>query len=784
MAETPIGHEEIFGADVLAWFKQEIASANTALIEMEKNLQQVGIAAGKNLGKGNPNSAAEMKAQAQAIKEIEQAEKQLNDVRKAKLVLDNQEIKNSKELEKLKREKIKTKQAEEKASAANTRALGKEKDAYGKLSAEVAKLKRESQNLGAQMTILEKAGKQNTRTYSDLALKYKEVTAAASAADTNIKKIDSNVGNSQRNVGNYKDAIVGMYGALRIAANIIPGLGISGLLLVGWEALVAVVDFFKTSTDASAESVHLFREELTRLNTELSNVGASLLQNSIDADVSMKKLTTEAGEHKKNALDLMIKVDGEETKFRAEKSKRDKQYAEDLRSSETHIINDVIYDWTKRTAIQKAFKSNELTELAKHQTLISNLKRNAAEIDIKISADYINGVEKDKEKATKTELDYDKILRDLRTENLELEYERRKKTILDNYDDESKKFAGHTAILVELEIKKTRSLTELWQMREWSYEKIMREYAEQQKKELKLAEMKEDDPVFSKKVAYNIERHIKYVKHLKEQHKKELEEIINNAKAITDAIEKELDRRYEIKVAADNHDIDRANRNVEVQTQLAAAGRQNVLAEELAAADRAEQKKLDDAKKHAKEQEAVELGKLLIQLTAAYAKEGDTKNPEFKALATVLVTKGLANSIAGYFAGGVEDFKGKGTGTSDSNIIGFSSGESVVTAKGTAETPGLVTALNESGMDGATKWAMDNIYLPQFNSMNLVKSGRAGENMYGFQVLSSKLEEVKKSIENRPVSQNNLGRLSEWTERTHRKGIEIAVHHKKIRGRI
>jgi hypothetical protein len=54
-----------------------------------------------------------------------------------------------------------------------------------------------------------------------------------------------------------------------------------------------------------------------------------------------------------------------------------------------------------------------------------------------------------------------------------------------------------------------------------------------------------------------------------------------------------------------------------------------------------------------------------------------------------------AGLISGFFAEGVIDFKGKGTGTSDSNIVAISSGESVITAKGTQNASKMLTMINE-----------------------------------------------------------------------------------------
>lgn len=66
--------------------------------------------------------------------------------------------------------------------------------------------------------------------------------------DTQVKTLESTTGRSQRNVGNYgsafdkvKDGAGKAFGALRTLANIIPGLGIGGIFLAGFEAVKFLV---------------------------------------------------------------------------------------------------------------------------------------------------------------------------------------------------------------------------------------------------------------------------------------------------------------------------------------------------------------------------------------------------------------------------------------------------------------------------------------------------------------------------------------------------------------
>lgn len=77
---------------------------------------------------------------------------------------------------------------------------------YKELEAETRKLKNESKELAAQLLKLEKAGKKNTDEYKALEKQYKKTTKEAQEYDEALKEIDETVGDSFRNVGNYKDA--------------------------------------------------------------------------------------------------------------------------------------------------------------------------------------------------------------------------------------------------------------------------------------------------------------------------------------------------------------------------------------------------------------------------------------------------------------------------------------------------------------------------------------------------------------------------------------------------
>lgn len=86
--------------------------------------------------------------------------------------------------------------------------LNKGVTAYKELEAETRKLKNQSKELAAQLIKLEKEGKANTKEFADLEKQYQDTTKKAQEYDETLKEIDETVGDSFRNVGNYKDSIV------------------------------------------------------------------------------------------------------------------------------------------------------------------------------------------------------------------------------------------------------------------------------------------------------------------------------------------------------------------------------------------------------------------------------------------------------------------------------------------------------------------------------------------------------------------------------------------------
>lgn len=224
--------------------------------------------------------------------------------------------------------------------------------------------------------------------------------------------------------------------------------------------------------------------------------------------------------------------------------------------------------------------------------------------------------------------------------------------------------------------------------------------------------------------------------------RKRLEDQLKLTEMLNDAIFDGLDRRNKKQQDIQDQQLQMIEDSIQQQQNLAERGLDNTLAFEEKRRAESLAKKAELEKKARKQEQAQQLANVFLEFLKSYAKEGSIGAPA-KALAQTLIAKGLSDLIAGNFATGVENFKGKGTETSDSNLIGFSKGESVVTAKGTRENPGLVTAMNEGNV---MDYFREN-YLPQYHqnlSQDRSRKAQVSDAIYG--LLDKRLENLEKTI--------------------------------------
>lgn len=209
-----------------------------------------------------------------------------------------------------------------------------------------------------------------------------------------------------------------------------------------------------------------------------------------------------------------------------------------------------------------------------------------------------------------------------------------------------------------------------------------------------------------------------------------------------DLVDKQLAKESELRVQAFDRDIAERQRNITMQQQLAANGKKNTLAFEEKQLRKDERAKVEEQKKQIKIQENL----ALLKLVAGYA-EKDPNTALSKGLVDFAILKLKENS----FAMGVEKLDGPGTETSDSILARLSVNESVITAKGTKENPGLATAMNKGRVDEYFEQKL----LPDM-MLNMDVNKTTGENIYSslqYQKLtevSNKLDQVTEAIKSIP----------------------------------
>jgi hypothetical protein len=268
----------------------------------------------------------------------------------------------------------------------------------------------------------------------------------------------------------------------------------------------------------------------------------------------------------------------------------------------------------------------------------------------------------------------------------------------------------------------------------------------------------------------------------RKKREEELNELIQLEEMITDATFEGINKRLDLKEKALQQEGETIDRELQIQSERQLAGLDNTYAEvsRLKAENEAKQAEIEERRRKAAE--AKELADLFVEFTKAYAKDGNI-NAASKGLAQAIAVKAIADSIAGNFAEGVENFKGKGTGTSDSNIIGFSNGESVVTARGTAETAGLVSAINERGRDGVRDWAMENIFKPQLAAALIPEDSakyKAGAPDWIGSALLNELVDLKKTVKEKPEYYERVNEKEKVIESILKaNGITKVIKHKR-----
>lgn len=268
---------------------------------------------------------------------------------------------------------------------------------------------------------------------------------------------------------------------------------------------------------------------------------------------------------------------------------------------------------------------------------------------------------------------------------------------------------------------------------------------------------------------------------LRENRKTEI--IVTKLQEATQALSDELDRRQAIQNSNAQYQIQKTESLIQRQEDLAARGLANTLAYQQQQLDKQNLAQLDAQKRQAKRQEELQLVEALFNAYNAELKQTDpsgkpVNNPTTaagKALADVLLLKGLAGGIVQFAAEGNNDVQGPGTTTSDSIPFMLSKHEGVVKAEANMGNPGVVAALNAG--------TFDQMYMPKYDLETLNNTGNTAQNIANSVVIQKNDEIISllKEIKNKPVQQVEVDKLGNLIETVYKDGIKTVTKYKNRR---
>ena len=242
---------------------------------------------------------------------------------------------------------------------------------------------------------------------------------------------------------------------------------------------------------------------------------------------------------------------------------------------------------------------------------------------------------------------------------------------------------------------------------------------------------------------------------------------------VLQGIEQGTKRRSEIIQNGLNAEIKKQDEAVQRQQELAAKGLDNTLAYQEKKREELQAKLEREKEAERRREEALQLaGAFLGSYQSRLDNKQNTTQALAGALADTLIAKAISSTIAGAFAEGVENFQGKGTGTSDSNLIAFSHGESVVTAKATQQYSGLVTAMNKGLVDDYVK----QMILPDMDAPMKV-NGNSFQSAAIVYTLTKELGELKQAIKNKQEIKVNWNAQGERVEEIVKDGMKTVIKH-------
>lgn len=235
------------------------------------------------------------------------------------------------------------------------------------------------------------------------------------------------------------------------AAFLATPLGIFVALAAGVAAVgFAIYEFTKSEKD-SAEAIHIFNEAITKEREEINKLKASILETTIANDVLTKKESQNQADHLHQSIDSM--------KQEFEATEKHKQAIADLNKEYALKEAQSLKEQAAKRSAGDVFAGNGIPfyEEQKNKKLLeleSVFQEHLSEIRI-LSA------QKQQEISEKEILKDIKLRRDLITESITLEYDRKKQELINAATDEIEENKFSAGIIKDIQLKLSTDLKKL-----------------------------------------------------------------------------------------------------------------------------------------------------------------------------------------------------------------------------------------------------------------------------------------------------------------------------------
>ncbi len=640
MADKVVKHDDIIEDGV---FQPTIKEAQLLLVELNKieaGFKSISAATGKSISGNKLSNAKEIESLATDLKKVDDIEKGLNETEKARIRI-TQQITNATRAENLEVQKLKIQLSEKnkttKEAAREELGLNTE---YQKQSKRLIELRIRYKDL----VLAQKGG----------TFEAKLLSSQIQVLDTRLKEVDASTGQFQRNVGNYQSGFGKFYGLLKTAANIIPGLGISGLLLLGYDSFVKVVDALSGAFKINTEAINDNHKALESLREE-RNKSIKATQEANAKELLAQGKITEADIERFAVLDKLQDDNLDAQKTRDEELKK---RAGQLGVTLKEFNGDLVVD-TKKTSLSQLESIKDFYDQKKGIDAINFLNTRARGIAANAEIAAIDAkafAEKKKEDAKNAEKEAERLKKE--REAADKARRATDKATLDRFkeiNEQQKKSIAEVNKELENDLKESNK-NRVFSTKEFSDERLKAETdAIISESEFRIStEEHTQEEIYNirAKAAKDIEDLNKESeKKKKEALEKEIDLNAKSTKTIIEAISEGLDARREKEIKSQEQIISDKEKAVSDQTERANLGLENTLLFEKQKKEEAalELKELEE--RQAIQKENAQLGDIFLEFLKGYAKGGDTAHAASRALTDTLLARGIKRGLASFYIG-------------------------------------------------------------------------------------------------------------------------------------